>query len=221
MTGKVVAWHTPDEKYTGLADKLKKQLSDVGQDYIMYTVAKKADESWTELITRTKTTIWRRAAFDVEFGTPLLFLDVDCDIHGPIEPLFKELENADIGLSMFHKAGNALNKGSFYFSSRALLVNYTPAAMDFMAKWEDVSRGARNEEGTLKTVLGSQDFDASIRKIPEKYAAKELRWAPKGAVITHTSAHKDDLPVIKRAEQKLRAAYRSIIPSRKLGVLNA
>ena len=213
MTGIVIAWHTPDEKYTAVANNLRSQLDVYDQEYKIYTIEKATpDESWTDVITRTKTNLWRRAMKEYPHK-PLLFLDVDCHINGLVGPLFDTMQSCDMGIS-FRSKDRGSKLRNFFMSTRVFLINPTQGAREFMEKWEEVSKGNPygDEESSIKVLFATQDFDAIIKKIPNRYAGWEVSRAPADFIITHDSAHKEDGPRKKRIEQSVRALYRTIWP---------
>lgn len=213
MTGTVIAWHTPDEKYTALANDLASQLASVGQNYKLYTFEKLPGEKWQSVITRVKTTLWRQALDDC--GGPLLFLDADCNINGSFDGLWPAMNGADIGLA-FHTKQRGWPKGvNRFISTRAFYVADTEAARRFMSRWARMSEPDNNEEGTLLRLFWAMDHDATFKRIPDAYCGFEFTRAPSGAVITHTTAHQEDQHSLKLAELRLRRLYRSIIPKWK------
>lgn len=210
MTGIVIAWHTPDDRYANLANDFSRRLSAIGQPHRFYVVDNHRNEPWAQLIMRTKTSLWRRAIADYP-GAPLMFLDVDCIVNGPLDGAFAFASNCDVAFAFFMKPR------SFYCSTRVFILNPRPAAYHFMARWQDLSSSGLHgtEEGSLCGVLSTQNTAARIKALPPHFAGIEHGKAPTNAIITHASAHKHALPLWKRAEHGARAAYRALIPKRR------
>ena len=93
-----------------------------------------------------------------------------------------------------------------------------PKAFGFMARWQELSRTDRyrTEEGSLCGMLATQDSPARIKALPPRFSGLERGKAPADAIIAHASAHKHDLPAWKRLEHHARAAYRALLPGRRL-----
>lgn len=212
MTGTVIAWHTPDSKYSGLANSLRRQLDAVGQQHRIYEFAAPPGIGWQEIISDIKPKLWERALKDC--GGPILMLDVDCNINGSLDGLWSAMDGADIGIAWHYKQRSPRKGPNFIASTRALYIADTNAARDFLIAWALMTCPGNNEEATLLKILGSNDLTAAIKRIPNAYCAWESDRAPAGAIITHDSAHRNDLPCLKRAEIAARKVYRQFIPKR-------
>lgn len=212
MTGTVIAWHTPDAKYSGLANSLRRQLDAVGQQHRIYEFAVPPGIGWQEIISDIKPKLWQRALADC--GGPILMLDVDCNVNAPLDKLWDTMKGADIGLALHHKARTPRKGPWFIASTRALYIADTDAARDFLMSWSLLTGPDDNEEDALLRLLGSTNFSATLKRIPNEFCAWESDRAPAGAIITHDSAHREDHPAWKRAEISARKVYRAIVPKR-------
>lgn len=205
MQNLVIAWHTTDPLYTGLAERLRSQLDAVRQPAHIYAVAPVGD--WRENILHSKARIVQRAQRDFP-DAPLLFLDVDAFVRGPIAPLFTSLARCDAAFAFRHKRdwGSRL-----HVSGRVYLFNPTAAARDLAQRWVDECRSGKSkkEEIAIARVLGTQSIPAIIGYIPPLYACHEIGTEPDGAVLVHQSIHARAHPLWKRVEQSARRRYRA------------
>jgi hypothetical protein len=203
----VIAWHTPDERYTALANRLRDQLDGIGQKHRIYTIEPVGD--WRANILHTKARLVREAMCQ-HAKEQLLFLDLDVDIRGPIAPLFERMQNCDAAFSVRHKRDFG---SKVAFSGRVYLFNPTIRARHLAALWEKecASGRAKKEEDAIARIIGCDGPLASIKIIPPEYACYEIGTEPPDAVIVHKSEHARDHAWRKRIEQSARRQWRKLI----------
>jgi hypothetical protein len=202
----VIAWHTTDDLYTGLAHQLKFQLDAVNQRSHFYPIAPVGD--WRANILHNKAKLVVRAMADFP-DQQLLFLDVDAHVRGPIAPLFVDLSDCDAAFSLRHKSDFG---SKVAFSGRVYLFNPTYAARELAERWQQecASGRAKKEEDAIARIVGREALSASIQIIPPAYACYEIGTEPAGAILVHQSIHARSLPWPKRLEQAARRHYRAL-----------
>lgn len=210
----VCGWHTPDEKYTGLANQLKVQLDAVGQEHCFWVEPKPAGSDWQRTIISIRPQITLRA-LSVFPDAQILFLDVDAIVSAPLTPLFERLAHCDVAFNFRNKDHKGKEKCRLHPIGGVFLFNPTDRARTFAQQWaEACAAGSRTEETAVANLVAKGDIDVSIGVIPPAYGCYEPERAPVDAVITHRSAHRRDLALTKRIEQGVRRAIRTINPKR-------
>lgn len=202
----VIAWHTTDDLYTGLAHQLKFQLDAVNQRSHFYPIAPVGD--WRANILHSKAKLVVRA-MDQFPGEQLLFLDVDAHVRGPLDYLFSSLERCDAAFAFRYKRewGSRL-----HISGRVYLFNPTDEARGLAQQWVAQCKSglAKKEEEAIAQVLGNQPIAATIGYIPPQYACYEIGTEPAGAILVHKSIHARAHSWPKRLEQAARRQYRAL-----------
>lgn len=217
----VVGWHTTDAKYTALARSLAAQLEAVGQCHRLYAVERPHGEDWQKTIVYVRSRITLKATQDHP-DAQILFLDVDALVAGSLEPLFRQLAHCDVAIAFRTKRRCGRRSAKLHPIGGVFLVNPTDNARRFVRQWVaacDRAAPGESEESALAAVLAFDRVDATIGIIPPSHACLDADMAPSGAVITHASAHRSDLPTWKRAEQMLRAVFRRVVPRDRAGNL--
>jgi hypothetical protein len=201
---RVIAWHTPDERYTALADRLRDQLDSIGQAHHIYRVEPVGNWRANILATKARLVVEAMEEFPTE---QLLFLDLDVDIRSRIAPLFRIMEGCDAAFSVRHKKDFG---SKVAFSGRVYLFNQTEEARLLALRWKDAcaSGNSKKEEDAIARIVGCEAMPASLKIIPPAYAAYEVGTEPPNAVIVHRSEHARDHAWLKRAEQAARRQWR-------------
>lgn len=202
----VIAWHTPDERYTALANRLRDQLDGIGQAHHIYKIAPVGD--WRANILATKARLVCDAMHDHE-DEQLLFLDLDVELRGSIAPLFDLMQGCDAAFSVRHKDGFG---SKVAFSGRTYLFNPTFHARQLANNWrhECASGRAKKEEDAIARLVGREAIHAAIKIIPPEYACYEVGTEPYNAVIVHQSEHARSHSWPKRLEQAARRQFRAL-----------
>lgn len=202
----VIAWHTTDDLYTGLANRLKVQLDEVGQRSHFYAIEPVGN--WRANILHYKARLVLEAMDDFP-GEQLLFLDVDAFVRGPLDLLFELQHRCDAAFAFRYKRdwGSRL-----HVSGRVYLFNPTLNARVLAMQWvaQCQSGKAKKEEEAIAQILGSKAVVGTIGCIPPQYACYEIGTEPPGAILVHKSIHARSLPWPKRLEQAARRQYRAL-----------
>jgi hypothetical protein len=202
----VIAWHTPDERYTALAGRLREQLDSIGQAHHIYKVEPVGD--WRANILATKA----RLVVDAMVLHPteqLLFLDLDVDVRKPLAPLFADYSHCDAAFSVRSKKDFG---SKVAFSGRIYLFNPTQIAHNLAVRWRDecASGRAKKEEDAIAKVLADRAGLASVCFLAPVYSCYEVGTEPPNAVIVHQSEHARSHSWPKRLEQAARRHYRAL-----------
>lgn len=212
----VVGWHTPDAKYTALAESMRAQLDAVGQAHHIYTIEKPPGADWQRTIVEIRPRLVLRA-MDDHPDTQILFLDTDVYVTASLDPLFDHLQRCDVAFAFYNAFGTpraqdhrGRTKSRLHPTGRIHLFNPTPVAREFAARWIEECKDARTEEVALTNVICSGAVPANIAAIPLIYAAYEIDRAPEGAVITHESVHLKEITIRDKVAKGTRRWFESI-----------
>jgi hypothetical protein len=185
----IVGFFTPDYRHLadGLATSIRKHTDPVKVGYHFYAVPKPAGTQWHEIILKKPEIVLRAMAEHP--GIPLVLMDVDCRIGGPIDGL-AELVTGDVGVRYtpkMHASKNPLD----WFTSRVMVIRPTEMAKLLMLNWLRICQGAtvKNDE-TLLSVAIRVTPSVRFEIIPFEYSAlEEHRIGGRAPIITHVSAH--------------------------------
>lgn len=184
MSWIVCGFFTPD--YRHWADELIASLDavDAPHDLVM---TEKRDGGW-EANTMAKAG-QVLAAMDRHPNEVVIFLDVDCQVHGDLSPLASL--RGDIGLYMpvKRKSDGTMTAVRFKPHSGTLVVRPTPQARQFVEAWAMLSREARRtdvDQTTLALAM-NQACGVAIELLHPKWCATPGYTEP-DAVIRHDEA---------------------------------
>lgn len=212
----MVGWHTPDAKYTALADTMRAQLDAVGQAHHVYTIEKPPGADWQRTIVEIRPRLVLRA-MDDHPDAQILFLDTDVYVTASLDPLFEHLRRCDVAFAFYNAFGTpraqdhrGRTKSRLHPTGRIHLFNPTAVAREFAARWIEECKNARTEEVALTNVICSGAIPANIASIPLIYAAYEIDRAPEGAIITHESVHLKEITTKDKVGKKIRGLVNSV-----------
>ena len=157
--------------------------------------------------------------------TTIVLMDVDCTVHGSLDPLLAG--DGDIAIYI-----RAKSKSRVHCSSRVVVFRPTPATHRLLTLWKQkcddaisalskmhisrrklLARGviAENDERLLMEAIAATP-ELTMRLLPMEHAAN-AEGRVGNALVTHDSAHDKDAPpkgpsIVKRARRRLTALFR-------------
>lgn len=186
----VTGFHTPDEKYTALANKLRQNLDALGIPHRIY--ARNFDGGWDRQLMAKPSTVL--LAMRENPGKTIVLMDIDCEVTGKLAELVDTKADVDLNFSVKAKRRN---KSSMWASSRIVVWHPTPNARRLAMTWLEFCEKAVAARSSRDILCDERQLMAAIHATPgvciaqvdERFAALEVGTAPEDAVIVHQSAH--------------------------------
>ncbi|AGK57522.1 hypothetical protein HYPDE_29233 [Hyphomicrobium denitrificans 1NES1] len=177
----VVGFFTPN--YKPIADRFVANLARIGISHHIFAVSghdwKSATLLKPEIIAGARS-LYPRA--------PIVFMDVDCIIRGPVHPLFEMISGTDVALPI--RIIQSDKRDLVWSSSRIIVWNPTDGAARLLKRWIELcsERSSMhvklNDEKLLLRAI-SQSGGVTFTQIPAQYAAFEITDIGPEAVIVH------------------------------------
>lgn len=180
----VCGFYTPD--YRHWTDKLIASLDAVGAPHDIVVAEKRAGGWEANTMAKAGQVL---AAMDRHPSEVVIFLDVDCEVHGDLSPLASI--RGDIGLFMpvKRKADGSMTAVRFKPHSGTLVIQPTSEARRFVETWATLSRKARRcdvDQTTLALAMNSAT-GVAIELLHPKWCATP-GYTETDAVIRHDEA---------------------------------
>ena len=187
MTAYIVCgWYTPD--YKRWADKLSAGLDRLGIDRDIVAVPK-LDGGWERNTLRKAAEV--RRAIDRHPDRPIVFLDVDCEVLGPLD----DLVNTRADVRLYIRVKRRRSSGEVKWGgirSGTMVLNPTSGARELVDLWVAESEAAHYgdvDQSTLAIALAKAS-STSYAPMPLAYCATIGDKHPY-PIILHDSASKD------------------------------
>lgn len=189
--------------YSGLSRRLRDNLDAYSIPHAIYPV-EHIGETWLAQPLRKPSIVLR--AMEEHPGRTVVLMDVDCTVHGPIDPIISDA--ADI--SIFLRTDRQYR---VHCSSRVVVFRPTQPTVDLLKAWQASCQDAldrlasvrapatksrsrsliaENDETLLMRAITLQK-NLTIKMLPIEYAGNAHGLVP-DAVISHDSAHDKVLP---------------------------
>ena len=197
----VSGWFTPD--YRPMAQRLADELTSYGAPYHFLSVDKTG--TWDREVFRKPSMVQR--AMRAHPNEVIMFMDVDCQIIGPIAGAVTAA--ADVSCYLNVKKRGRRQFGDM--SSRVMVIRPTPGARAWIEAWEQACReetAESSDEPALMVALG-RCAGATWSALDRRYAGREATATSGEASIVHESAHEQS-NVFRRLNRRLKTLRRSV-----------
>jgi hypothetical protein len=164
------SFHTPDEKYTKLANNLTRQLLKLGLCH--WTEVVEHQGTWFDTV-RTKPSLILKQMKAVK--RDIIYIDVDCEIL----KYPKEVIECDAQLAA-RKWGNAGVWDGF------ILFRYSPNIIHFLEHWaSETARNTGAVEGEVFAWILAGTWPFDIHYLSRDYSYRPDEWNKEGLVLRH------------------------------------
>lgn len=199
----VSGWFTPD--YRPLAQRLAGQLTSFGAPYHFLSVEKTG--TWDREVFRKPSMVLQ--AMQAYPQAVVVFMDVDCEIVGPIEGATHG--QADVSCYLDVKKLGRRQLGNM--SSRVMVLRPAPGAIRWVEAWVQAAREETTEssEEPAMMVAMSRSPGSTWSMLDARYAGREVTSGQGTDVaIVHDSAHEQS-NLFRRMNRRLKTLRRSIL----------
>jgi hypothetical protein len=180
----VCGWYTPD--YGHWVPHLKADLERVGCAYDFVEVPKVVGH-WEHITLRKAAEV--RAAMKRHPDKTIIFLDVDCNVYGPLDELAQTRADVRLFMRVKRRSTGEVKWGNI--RSGTMVFNPTPGARELVDLWVEESDNAQfgDVDQTALALGFSRMVDTTWAPIPLAYCATRGDAHP-SPVILHDSASK-------------------------------